>query len=67
MDFSKEMALELENMIRAGEVDHDIADDISAAVLGLRNGTKFLDDFYRASTPHKVLEVFDEVSQRVKR
>ncbi|WP_156319802.1 hypothetical protein [Bacillus sp. FJAT-18017] len=64
MDFTKEMVLELENMIRNDEVEAGLVNEI---IDGLRNGTKSLEDFYTASAPHRLLEVLDEVSERIKR
>jgi hypothetical protein len=67
MDRVNEMAVELESMVNAGEVDGDIVDEITTMVQELREGKKSLNEYYRASTPHKILAVLDEVNQRVKR
>ena len=67
MDRTVQMANELENMIEAGEIDGDVVDDITSVVKDLREGKRTLNEFYRASTPQKLLDIFDEVNQRVKR
>jgi predicted metal-dependent enzyme (double-stranded beta helix superfamily) len=66
MDRTNQMARELENMLSAGEIDTDI-NEIKSVVDDLKTGSKTLNDFYSASTPHKLLTVFDIVNQRVKR
>ncbi|TCN25991.1 hypothetical protein [Mesobacillus foraminis] len=67
MDRTNQMARELENMLSAGEIDTDIKDEIKSVVDDLKTGSKTLNDFYSASTPHKLLTIFDIVNQRVKR
>nr|WP_263326711.1 hypothetical protein [Neobacillus sp. Marseille-Q6967] len=67
MDWNNQMAAELEKMMAAGEVDQDVMDEVTSIVDGLKQGQQDLNDFYRASTPHKLLEILDEVNQRVKR
>ncbi len=51
-------------MVRNDEVEAGLVNEI---IDGLRNGTKSLEDFYTASAPHRLLEVLDEVSERIKR
>lgn len=67
MERSLQMAMELENMLTAGEIDHEILDEVSIIVKELKNGKHTLNEYYRASTSHKLLEIFDEVNQKVKR
>ncbi|WP_409300154.1 hypothetical protein [Peribacillus sp. SCS-155] len=67
MDRSKQIAAELYNMIEAGDVQDDIIDEIVSMANALSQGSGMVEDYYRASTPRKILEVFDEVNQRVKR
>ena len=64
MDRTIQMASELESMIEAGEIDKDVVDEI---VQDLREGKRTLNEFYRASTTQKLLDIFDVVNQRVKR
>jgi hypothetical protein len=67
MEWKNQMAAELKNMIEAREVDSDIVDAVSNMAQELREGRKNLNDYYRTSTPQKILDVLDEVNQRVKR
>lgn len=67
MDRTNQMAVELENMISGGEIDGDVVDEVTSIVQDLREGKRELNDFYRGSTPQKLLEILDEVNQRVKR
>ncbi|HZG72425.1 MAG TPA: hypothetical protein VEY51_12890 [Chondromyces sp.] len=67
MDRTIQMASELESMIEAGEVDTDVVDEISSIVQELKDGNRTLNEFYRASTPQKLLDILDTVNQRVKR
>lgn len=67
MDRTAQMANELEQMIERGEVDRDMKDEVTSVILDMRAGTHTLDQLYGASTPHKLLEILDEVNQRVKR
>jgi predicted metal-dependent enzyme (double-stranded beta helix superfamily) len=67
MDRTNQMARELESMLTAGEIDTDIMDEIQSMVDDLKKGKKTLNEFYSASTPHKLLNILDVVNQRVKR
>lgn len=67
MDRTIQMASELESMLEAGEIDEDVVDEITSVVQDLRVGKRTLNEFYRASTPQKLLDIFDVVNQRVKR
>ena len=67
MDRTIQMASELESMIEAGEIDKDVVDEITSVVQDLRDGKRTLNEFYQASTPQKLLDIFDVVNQRVKR
>ncbi|HWO78270.1 MAG TPA: hypothetical protein VNM69_20590 [Bacillus sp. (in: firmicutes)] len=67
MDRTLQMASELESMIKAGEIEEDVVDDITSVIQDLRDGKRTLNEFYRASTSEKLLDILDEVNQRVKR
>ncbi|WP_243354200.1 hypothetical protein [Bacillus litorisediminis] len=67
MDRTLQMASELESMIKAGEIEEDVVDDITSVIQDLRDGKRTLNGFYRASTSEKLLDILDEVNQRVKR
>jgi hypothetical protein len=67
VDRTNQMASELESMIEGGEVDGDVIDELTTIIKGLREGNRTLNDYYQASTPHKLLDIFDTVNQRVKR
>ena len=67
MDRTAQMASELESMMEAGEIDQDMADEIVSIIQELREGNRTLNEFYGASTSPQLLEVLDEVNQRVKR
>jgi hypothetical protein len=67
MDRTNQMAFELEHMIKTGEIDEDVVDEITSIVQDLKEGKRTLNEFYRPSTPQKLLDIFDEVNQRIKR
>jgi uncharacterized membrane protein len=67
LNWTSQMANELEKMISDDEIDNDFMDEIMSVVHDLREGNKALIDFYRPSSPQKLLDVLDEVNQRVKR
>ncbi|MET3699574.1 hypothetical protein SAMN05877753_11246 [Bacillus oleivorans] len=67
MDRTIQMANELERMIEAGEIDKDVIDEITSVIQDLRDGKRALNEFYQASAPQKLLDILDEVNQRVKR
>jgi hypothetical protein len=53
--------------MEGGEIDGDVLDEVTSIVQDLRVGRHTLDEFYRASTPQKLLDILDVVNQRVKR
>ncbi|KKK37733.1 hypothetical protein WQ57_12295 [Mesobacillus campisalis] len=67
MDIASQMAAELKQMIQAGEIQEDITDELQAIIQGLESGKRQMNDYYGASTSGKVLQVLDEVNQRIKK
>ena len=53
--------------VESGEIDEDVVNASTSVVQDLRVGKRTLNEFYRASTPQKLLDIFDVVNQRAKR